>query len=195
MLDFAILGFLRYQPQTGYDLHQAMGSSTGFFWYAQLSQVYTTLKRLEGKGWVTSHIEPQQDRPDRRVYTVTPDGDAALDDWLGTPLTELEPRKELLLLRLFFSGRLDPATTLASLQVLRSLHARQQALYAGPIRDRLAVCFADPDPVARREAICWDATRDFGERFERMYVEWLDDTIARLSHPEEVSGPGIVPGR
>jgi len=42
MLKHAILGFLKYKPSTGYEIKQTMDKSTGHFWHAKQSQIYTT---------------------------------------------------------------------------------------------------------------------------------------------------------
>ena len=47
MLKYALLGFLKYESKTGYELKQTMDKSTGLFWHAKQSQIYTTLKKLE----------------------------------------------------------------------------------------------------------------------------------------------------
>ena len=72
MLKYALLGFLKYESKTGYDLKQTMDKSTGHFWHAKQSQIYTTLKKLEENGLLISHPEPQERRPDRRVTRRDP---------------------------------------------------------------------------------------------------------------------------
>ena len=49
MLKYALLGFLSYRPMSGYDMEHWMEASTGHFWHAKISQVYTTLKQVEQK--------------------------------------------------------------------------------------------------------------------------------------------------
>ncbi|MBK9210049.1 MAG: PadR family transcriptional regulator [Anaerolineales bacterium] len=83
MLKYALLGLLQYNPSTGYDLKQFMDTSTSNFWHAKLSQIYITLKALEKEGLVTSDVQEQTSRPDRRVYTLTEQGTQELDNWLG----------------------------------------------------------------------------------------------------------------
>jgi DNA-binding PadR family transcriptional regulator len=104
MLDFALLGFLNYRPMTGYELKQYMDGSTSHFWNAKLSQIYTTLKSLEEKGWVRSSVQAQEERPDKRIYTITSEGKSSLRKWLAEPLTELTSHKNALLLKLFFAA-------------------------------------------------------------------------------------------
>ena len=76
MLKYALLGFLSYQPQTGYELKQVIDQSVQYFWQAKQSQIYRTLKALEEEGLVASQVEPQEGRPDRRVYAIKESGHA-----------------------------------------------------------------------------------------------------------------------
>src|SRR5205085_12105737 len=87
---------------SGYDIEHWMEASTGHFWHAKISQVYTTLKQVEEQGLVQSHIEPQEGRQDRRVYTLTEAGRAGLMDWPAKPILEPEMKKESLLLKVVF---------------------------------------------------------------------------------------------
>jgi len=63
----ALLGLLSYGPMTGYDLKKLLDYPMGFFWLAQMSQIYRELNKLEEKGLVKSEIKPQEKRPDRKV--------------------------------------------------------------------------------------------------------------------------------
>ena len=117
MLKHAILGFLKYRPRTGYEIKQTMDKSTGHFWHAKQSQIYTTLKKLEEDGLVISHPEPQESRPDRRVYIVSETGQEELKAWLSQTVTKIDKSKVILLLKLFFSGKEDKETILAQLRL------------------------------------------------------------------------------
>jgi PadR family transcriptional regulator, regulatory protein AphA len=82
MIKFILLGFLNYQPMTGYELKQAIDSSTSHFWHAHHSQIYTTLRQMEQEGLVTSVYIQEESQPNRRVYTISDVGKQALSDWL-----------------------------------------------------------------------------------------------------------------
>ena len=58
-LRHAILGLLSHQPQSGYDLNRAFTSSVVYFWYADQSQIYRTLDRLEADGAISTRVIPQ----------------------------------------------------------------------------------------------------------------------------------------
>jgi len=179
MLRFALLGFLQYEPKTGYDLKQTMDKSTNHFWHAKQSQIYSTLKKMEADGLVVSHPEPQENRPDRKVYTITDSGKSAMQSWLQQPVTKLETPKQLLLLKLFFSGNIQKEAIVTQLRLQRNLHEQQINLYKTESSDFINQV-SSSFPELNRDTFMWEATRRFGERFERMYMDWLDETIGMI---------------
>lgn len=106
-LRFIILGLLNYYSMTGYDLKILMDKSTNLFWSAELSQIYRELSKLESLGYINSRIEPQEGRPDKKIYSITPQGKYALDEWLEDfPKVLSTPGKSEFLVRIFFSSNL-----------------------------------------------------------------------------------------
>jgi PadR family transcriptional regulator, regulatory protein AphA len=106
-LQFAILGLLTYASLTGYALSKIFDKSINNFWSASLSQIYRELAALEAKGYVVSNIQEQDDRPDKRVYTITSAGLAAFQEWLSHfPEDLIGPKRDEFMLHLFFGGKL-----------------------------------------------------------------------------------------
>ena len=178
MLKYALLGFLNYSSYSGYDLKQLMDVSTSNFWHAKQSQIYTTLKKMEKDELVISHIEPQESRPNRRVYEIIEAGKADLRGWLSQPLMTVEPRKEALLLKLFFSAQLDSQTVLTELRLQRNLHQAELAKYQTTTKDVISQFSASED--MQDDARLWESTRRFGELYAEMSILWLDETIEKL---------------
>ena len=179
MLKYAILGFLNYRAQTGYDLERRMATSTQHFWHAKLSQIYTTLKKLEADGWVASMVEERDGRPDRRIYEITPEGDAVLREWLSTTLTEVEPNKDTLLLKLFFAAQVGKEQIMHQLQAQLEAHRRLPHTFEAESPDVIQMRANDrPDLAA--DALLWELTRRFGEAYEQMVVAWLEDSLAAV---------------
>jgi PadR family transcriptional regulator AphA len=179
MLKYALLGLLQYRPLTGYELKGIMDTSTSFFWYAELSQIYVTLKSMEKQGLVSSSLTPGEKGRDKRVYQISLSGLEDLQDWLREPVTELEPQKDTLALKLFFSGRLDKESLLFQLRLQRELNSRQLDAYAGEIRESIVATRAQ-NPQLERDAMMWDAIRDLGERYAQMLIQWLDELIEKI---------------
>jgi DNA-binding PadR family transcriptional regulator len=103
----ALLGLLDHRPMTGYDLKKMLDHPIGFFWVAQMSQIYRELNKLEEKGLVKSEIEPQEKRPDRKVYQITKEGQETFLHWLNKfPNRLSELYRSRFLMRIFFSSRI-----------------------------------------------------------------------------------------
>jgi PadR family transcriptional regulator, regulatory protein AphA len=79
---FAILGLLAIQPWSTYELAQLMRRSLHFVWPRAESNLYAEPKRLVDAGLVAAEVVWNGDRK-RTVYSITPEGRAALRDWLG----------------------------------------------------------------------------------------------------------------
>ena len=103
----ALLGLLNHKPMTGYDLKKILDHPMGFFWVAQMSQIYRELNKLEEKGLVKSEIVPQEKRPDRKVYQLTEEGKKIFLDWLNKFPDQLsQTSRSQFLMRIFFSSRI-----------------------------------------------------------------------------------------
>ncbi len=114
-----ILGLLGARPMSGYDIKRAFDRSLASYWNAGNSQIYTTLKTLAARGLVTSDLIVQETRPNRRVYRLTPDGQAELDRWLAEPVPERFTKDEFLA-KLFFCGETSDALALRHLEEHRA---------------------------------------------------------------------------
>lgn len=179
MLKYILLGLLDYRPMSGYDLENWISVSAGNFWHAKLSQIYTTLKGLEAEALVASHIEPQEGRPDRRVYQITEAGQADLRGWLREPITDLAAKKDSLLVKVFFQSPQEKQLLLAQLRLHMTLHQQKLDEYRQQTPQAIQEMLQD-QPQLLGNALLWDATRRFGEMYEAMYIAWLEETIGRI---------------
>ena len=122
-LHYIILGLLGAHPMSGYDIKRAFDRSLATYWNAGNSQIYTTLKTLAARKLVSSETIQQEGRPNRRVYSLTAAGRAALDAWLAEPVPSRYTKDEFLT-RLFFCGQTTDAVALGHLE------EHEQALHA-----------------------------------------------------------------
>ena len=179
MLKFALLGFLNYTPLTGYELENWINVSTGNFWHAKLSQIYTTLKTLEEDGLLISHVKAQEGRPDKRVYTITDSGRADLQEWLASPILESEVKKDGLLLKLFFSYPTGKEAIVMQLRLQLDLHRRQLARYRNDAVEAMKQAI-EQVPAVEKDTFMWEMVRRYGEMYEAMYIHWLEQTIEEV---------------
>ena len=103
----ALLGLLMFKPQHGYELHQAFERDLGRVWHIGLSQLYSQLKQLEEAGLVRVETVPQDNRPPRKVYHLTPEGESVFTDWVHEPTPYLRRIRVEFLARLYFFRQLS----------------------------------------------------------------------------------------
>jgi DNA-binding PadR family transcriptional regulator len=175
-LEYAILGFLNYHPYTGYDLKKIFDSSIRHFWPADQSQIYRTLTRLTEQGFAEMEKVPQEDRPDRKVYSITDAGRAELTKWLAGPPPFGDPRSAPLI-QVFFAGQLPDEEILAKFEgftaTMRAILAQYDQVPAqiGPYQREI------PSP---REHFFWMLTLDNGIRSMRASLEWAENVIEQI---------------
>src|SRR5918995_7380802 len=80
-----VLAMLAKEPSHGYELRARLRQALGPLGEAlNPGQVYVTLTRLEKAGLVVwDRSTGLAERPDRKVYMVTPDGQQRVAEWLG----------------------------------------------------------------------------------------------------------------
>ena len=75
---YVVLGMLRREPRSGYEIKQAVDRSTRFFWAASYGQIYPELAKLAEAGLVEGDEQPTGGRK-RTVYRLTDAGRAELE--------------------------------------------------------------------------------------------------------------------
>lgn len=95
-INYIILGYLSWQPMTGYDIKKIIADAETLPWSANNNQIYRALIKLHQDGWVTKTIENQVGAPDRHVYAVTTAGLDALKDWVVTTPDPPQSKKPFL---------------------------------------------------------------------------------------------------
>lgn len=122
---YAVLGLLTFGARSGYDLMKLAHNSIGYFWNPAKSHLYSELRRLKGLGYALETEVEQQQRPDKRIYEITPEGERALRDWLEDSEVAPEQIKSAFTLKVFFGSLMDPAKLIAQVQEMQRL-ARAQ---------------------------------------------------------------------
>ena len=174
-LPHLILGMLKRQPMSGYDLNKAFQNSITFFWTTEQSQIYRALKKLETQGFVQQRRVIQEDYPDKKVYSLTDAGEEELHNWLTTPLTLADaPMREGWLGQLFFGSFMAEDDLKAVIDTY--IHDTQtfidslQHLQAG-----INAQFS-PEQHAQRDVRLSLLTIDYGLHIQKSLLDWLKKT-------------------
>jgi DNA-binding PadR family transcriptional regulator len=127
---------LAKEPSHGYELRARMRDALGPLGEAMnAGQVYVVLTRLEKAGLVTSErAEGSADRPDRKVYGLSPAGQQRVTEWLAEvdwPKPDLA-EFHLKLIAAAAAGLADPITIVDAQrrELLRRLRDAQRAAMA-----------------------------------------------------------------
>ncbi|WP_405497180.1 PadR family transcriptional regulator [Streptomyces sp. NBC_00096] len=176
-LEHAILVSLLEQPGSGYELSRRFERSIGYFWTATHQQIYRVLGRMESDGRLDVREVPQRARPDKKEYSVTAAGRAALAEWLHEPIQPDTVRHELAV-KIRGAAFDDPAALIREVERHHRAHADRLTHYlAGELRD-----FTGPDaaaaPGAGREL--QHVVLRGGIAYERMQLAWLEDVLTTL---------------
>jgi DNA-binding PadR family transcriptional regulator len=133
-----ILALLAKEPSHGYELRGRLSQALGPLGdVLNGGQVYVTLSRLEKAGLVSSErTAGSPDRPDRRVFELTPTGQERVSEWL----TEVSwPKPDLAefhlkLIAAASAGLADPLAIVDAQRrdLLRRLRQAQMAAIAEP---------------------------------------------------------------
>ncbi|GHO84774.1 PadR family transcriptional regulator [Dictyobacter formicarum] len=191
-ITYGVLGLLAYWgPLSGYDLKHLFDHVLSAMWSAAHSQIYNELKRMKALGWVEMEREEQEARPDRKVYSITPAGQAALEAWQQQPPAVLQLRDELLLKMIF--GSFAPPAAIAdniragiAMHEQRLLQYRQSTQYL-PVRDQPRQASGRPNPYASQEEedIYFRLVSRFAIDFEQTYLKWLYEALEVIEEHRE----------
>ncbi len=185
-LSHAILGFLEYQPMTGYDLKKLFDQSVAHFWSATQSHIYKALENLEKEGLVESQIIQGEGKPNRKEYHITEAGTTELRRWLVTPLP-LEPVRDATMIQIFFShfSTDDEITALfaARMQATRERLQVLQTLAQAAIDEN-----ADRIGIERVRQL-WQITLDYGIAYYDFELAWQMKTLATIRNLPPLTPP------
>jgi PadR family transcriptional regulator AphA len=173
----ALLGLLSLQPMSGYDIRQLIPQSIGHFWSESYGQIYPGLKRLAAAGLVEQKTERQKGKPDRHLYSLTPEGRKQLQQWLKMPVIDEVPRNELLL-KLFFGAHVSPGVSREHVAAYMEAQEKALKVYAATAKALRKEHADDP------QLPYWLMTLSMGKHRSEALVKWCKETLAELKEIE-----------
>lgn len=106
-LEYAVLGLISVEPQSGYSIINAFELSPSIRWSASPGSIYPMLKRLEKADYVVGEIEAVHETRPRKLYTLTVKGEEVIDEWIREEPTNLDvtERREVMMLKFLFAEK------------------------------------------------------------------------------------------
>lgn len=118
--ELLLLGMLRTQAMHGYQLHELMRDHLSESIQINKATTYSLLNKMARDGWV-SYIEEQAgNRPLRRVYSITEDGEATFQRLVRESLARYKPMDYLGSIALAFLEILPPIEAVGLLRQRRT---------------------------------------------------------------------------
>jgi DNA-binding PadR family transcriptional regulator len=163
-----ILGLLRQQPMSGYDIKRLFEILTWLVGGPSLSSIYTNLHALLKNGLVSVEVVRQQNRPWRKVYSITEAGEQTLQESANQPV----------------ASQVSLRAFLMRLIVARSFSEERLICHLQQRRVQVAAQLAALKETARAQNEKTDFKRlalDYGFAMGNSELAWLDNTVNRLS--------------
>ncbi len=150
-LEYALLGLLHQEPQSGYDLRKIFETTALGNYSGSPGAIYPALKRLEVRGLIEGEVDSTTELRPRKLFRPTGAGRKLFRDWLSRDpdRQDVERRLDEVMLRFAFHGVLGSgaatrrflAGLLAEVEAyVEELRAQRELIPEGtPLHPRLAL--------------------------------------------------------
>lgn len=172
-LEYALLGLLHQQPQSGYDLRKIFATTALGNYSSSPGAIYPALKRLESSGLVRAEIDSATELRPRRVFSPSRSGRTVFRRWLKAEIKpdDVARRLDDLMLRLAFHWVLDD---LEATRLFVSAMAAKLDDYVKDLEDQLRQ-FPDETPIQPRLAL------EAGIEQIKAAARWAHKSVKKLS--------------
>jgi DNA-binding PadR family transcriptional regulator len=169
----AILVCLTERPMTGYELAKAFDTSIGFFWRTGHQQIYRELQKLRSDGAVEAEEVIQTGKPNKQVYTLTPEGRARLRQW-SRLATERPTARDEMLIKLYALDCVERPALREEIAMRLERHRARLALYERILSRHFEGKAATDRQTGRLLGL------KFGIMMERGLIAWCEEAIGTL---------------
>jgi PadR family transcriptional regulator, regulatory protein AphA len=171
------LGLLSFEEASGYDLKKHCESTVDHFFPTGFGSIYPALAALTEQGLVTCSTDSSEGRPERKIYRITADGEAALRKALAESEPTHKVRSEFLAV-LYFSHLLPPG------HVAALLDERIAGMQQGLQRLRLSTC-----PAEHRWPNSVRFVQGFGAALLEAAIDYMRGNRQLLDAPDATQSP------
>jgi PadR family transcriptional regulator AphA len=161
-----LLGLLARQPMSGYDIKRFLKGLSWLIDSPSFGSLYPALHALLEDGLVTVKVIPQQDKPPRKIYSITGAGEETLQKWMRQQV-ESDVSLKVFVMRLILAGNLSQDDLVAHLE-------RRRTQVASHLQ-QTAETMGDDADLGERLAL------DYGVAVANAELAWLDSALSRLS--------------
>lgn len=173
-IQYAILGLLSWQPLSGYDLKKIISDSDIFYWSGNNNQIYNTLVQLHKEGLVSQQVQPQENLPAKKIYSITEKGKSELRAWvLSAP--EMPEIRNNFLIQLAWSEVLSDE----EMDVLLTRYEEEMNLQVRMLEEKSRRPAFDP-ARSPRESYIWQMLADNTRITYQCQLDWVRQVRSEL---------------
>jgi DNA-binding PadR family transcriptional regulator len=171
----AVLAALLEGESSGYDLAKAFDAAAANFWMATPQQLYRELDRLAVQGLVRARVVQQERRPNKRLFSLTDAGRAAIEHFTVRPPKPCVIRDELMIK--VQAADAGDARAVRELILERQQWAAAKLQRYERMRTRLLDGRSEDEYLAQTERVGPYLTLLRGISFEEENVRWAERAL------------------
>jgi PadR family transcriptional regulator AphA len=164
-----ILGLLTQQPMSGYDIKRVLKSLGWLLGNPSFGSLYPALHTLLKDSLAVVDVDSRQNKPSRKIYSITEAGRQALEEWINQPVGPNTSIKAFVM-RLVLADNLSNAGLISQLYQRRAQVATHRADLEQMVQE-----LDDQTSSGQRLAL------DYGLALADSELAWLDSALNRLS--------------
>lgn len=112
---YVILGLLRDEAMTGYEIKNCINLRMSFFWQESYGQIYPELNFMLQEGLLESREDNESDNRGKIRYSITKNGRQEFDKWMSQKYEKDTVRSEALL-KFFLAGDNNKSDVISHLE-------------------------------------------------------------------------------
>ncbi|MDG5807426.1 PadR family transcriptional regulator [Streptomyces ossamyceticus] len=175
----AVMAALLEGEASGYDLAKAFDASVANFWMSTPQQLYRELERMEAEGLVAARVIEQRRRPNKRLFSLTEAGRAAVHAYTAEPLGKPSAIRDELMVKVQCVDAGDVDAVRKAVAERMEWATAKLARYER-LRLRLLDGRSEEAYFAEAERVGPYLTLLRGMSFERENLQWGDMALRRL---------------
>lgn len=125
---YVILGLIRDEPMTGYEIKQCIDLRMNFFWSESYGQIYPELNEMVEEGLLTIDEKDAESKRPKIYYKITEKGSGEFNNWMATENEKDTIRSESLL-KFFLADDNNREDIIRHLETFYQQNAQKLQLY------------------------------------------------------------------
>ncbi|MFH8369795.1 PadR family transcriptional regulator [Streptomyces sp. NPDC018031] len=184
----ALMAALLRGEASGYDLAKEFDAAVANFWMATPQQLYRELERMAAEGLIAARVVEQERRPNKRLFSLTDAGMAAVRDYVAEPPGKPTAIRDELMVKVQCADVGDLGAVRAAITE-RMAWATAKLAHYRRLQERLLGGRTEEEFFAEADRIGPYLTLLRGMSFERENLQWGEMALRRLEQRAAVPRP------